>query len=51
MENSRTVKKVFDTRRERTRKIRRPKLRWEDGVIQDIMQGLGSEELGECDYE
>jgi hypothetical protein len=36
MENSRTVKKVFDTRPEGTRKIRRPKLRWEDGLIQDI---------------
>jgi hypothetical protein len=35
MENSRTVK-VFDTRSEGTRKIGRPKLRWEDGVIQDI---------------
>jgi hypothetical protein len=36
MENSGTVKKVFDTRPEGTRKIGRPKLRWEDGVIQDI---------------
>jgi hypothetical protein len=36
MENSRTVKVVFDTRPERTRKIGRPKLRWEDGVTQDI---------------
>jgi hypothetical protein len=36
MENNRTVKKVFDTRPEGTRKIGRPKLRWEDGVIQDI---------------
>jgi hypothetical protein len=35
MENSRTVK-VFDTRSEGTRKIRRSKLRWEDGTIQDI---------------
>jgi hypothetical protein len=37
MENSRTVK-VFDTRPEGTRKIRRAKLRWEDGTItiQDI---------------
>jgi hypothetical protein len=34
MENIRTVK-VFHTRPEGTRKIRRPKLRWEDGVIQD----------------
>jgi hypothetical protein len=36
MENNRTVKKVFDIRPEGTRKIGRPKLRWEDGVIQDI---------------
>jgi hypothetical protein len=35
-ENSRTVKEVFDTRPEGTRKIGRPKLRWEFGVIQDI---------------
>jgi hypothetical protein len=34
--NCRTVKKVFDTRPEGTRNIGRPKLRWEDGVIQDI---------------
>jgi hypothetical protein len=36
MENNRTVKKVFDTRPEGTRKIGRPKLKWEDGVNQDI---------------
>jgi hypothetical protein len=36
MENSRTVKKVFDMRPEETRKIGRPKLRGEVGVIQDI---------------
>jgi hypothetical protein len=40
MENSGTVKKVFDTRPERTRKTGNPALRWEDGVIQDI-RGLG----------
>jgi hypothetical protein len=39
MENSRSVKKAFDARPEGTRKIERPKLRWEDGVIQDIRQG------------
>jgi hypothetical protein len=27
---------VFDTRTEGTRKTVRPKLRWEDGLIQDI---------------
>jgi hypothetical protein len=42
MENNRTVKKVFDTRPEGTRKIGRPKLRWEYGVIQDI-RALGVE--------
>jgi hypothetical protein len=36
MENNRTVKKVFDTRPEGTRNIGWPKLRREDGVIQDI---------------
>jgi hypothetical protein len=36
IENSRTVKKVFDIRPEGTRKIGRPILRWGDGVIQDI---------------
>jgi hypothetical protein len=36
MGKSRTVKKAFDTRPEGTRKIRRPKLRWEDGLNQDI---------------
>jgi hypothetical protein len=30
------MKKVFDTRPEGTRKIGRPKMRLEDGVIQDI---------------
>jgi hypothetical protein len=51
MENSRSVKKAFDARPEGTRKIERPKLRWEDGVIQDIRQGPGSEEVEECGYE
>jgi hypothetical protein len=36
MENNRTVKMVSDTRPEGTRKTGRPKLRLEDGVIQDI---------------
>jgi len=36
MDNNRTVKKVFDTKPIGTRKIGRPKLRWEDDVIQDI---------------
>jgi hypothetical protein len=51
MENSRSVKKVSDTRPEATRKTGGPKLRWEDGVIQDIWQGPGSEELEKCGYE
>jgi hypothetical protein len=36
MENSRAVKKVFDTRPEGTRKNGRPRLTWDDGVIQNI---------------
>jgi hypothetical protein len=42
---------VFDIRPEGSRKIERPKLRWEDGVIQDIRQDPGREELEECGYE
>jgi hypothetical protein len=34
--NNRTIKKVYITRPEETRKSGRPKLRWEDGVTQDI---------------
>jgi hypothetical protein len=36
MDNNRTVKKVFNTKAIGIRKIRRPKLRWEDDVSQDI---------------
>jgi hypothetical protein len=36
MAKNKTVKEVFKTRPEGTRKIGRPKLRWEDGVTQDI---------------
>jgi hypothetical protein len=36
MDNNRTVKKVLDTKPIGTRKTGRPKLRWEDNVIQDI---------------
>jgi hypothetical protein len=36
MDNNRTVKKVFNTKLIGIRKIGRPKLRWEDDVIQDI---------------
>jgi hypothetical protein len=36
MNNNRTVKKVFNTKPVGTRKIGRPKLRWEDDVIQDV---------------
>jgi hypothetical protein len=34
--NNRTVKEVFNTKPIRIRKTGRPKLRWEDDVIQDI---------------
>jgi len=36
MDNNRTVKKVFNTKPIGIRKTGRPKLRWEDDVIQDI---------------
>jgi hypothetical protein len=36
MDNNRTVKKVFNTKPIGIRIIGRPKLRWEDDVIQDI---------------
>jgi hypothetical protein len=36
MDNNRTVKKVFNTKPIGIGKTGRPKLRWEDDVIQDI---------------
>jgi hypothetical protein len=36
MDNNRTVKKVFNTKPIGIRKYGRPKLRWEDDVIEDI---------------
>jgi hypothetical protein len=36
MDNNRTVEKVFNTKQVGIRKTGRPKLRWEDDVIQDI---------------
>jgi hypothetical protein len=36
MDNNRTVKKAFNTKPVGLRKTGRPKLRWEDDVIQDI---------------
>jgi hypothetical protein len=41
MDNNRTVKKAFNTKPIRIRKIGRPKLRWEDDVIQDIVTYSG----------
>ena len=35
MSNERTLKKIFNTKPEGTRSVGRPKLRWEDGVVQD----------------
>jgi len=35
MSNERSLKKIFNTRPEGTRSVGRPKLRWEDGVVQD----------------
>jgi CRISPR/Cas system CMR-associated protein Cmr1 (group 7 of RAMP superfamily) len=45
MDNNKTVKKVSETKPKGIRKIGRPKLRWEEDVIQDIK--TGSEELEE----
>jgi hypothetical protein len=36
MDPQRTVQKVFNSKPCGSRKIGRPKLRWEDGVLQDI---------------
>ena len=36
MSNERTLKKIFNTKPEATRSVGRPKLRWEDGVVQDM---------------
>jgi hypothetical protein len=35
MSNDRTLKKIFNTKPDGTRSVGRPKLRWEDGVVQD----------------
>jgi hypothetical protein len=35
MSNERALKKIFNTKLEGTRSVGRPKLRWEDGVVQD----------------
>ena len=40
MSDERTFKKIFNTRPDGTRSVGRPKIRWEDGVAQD-MQILG----------
>ena len=34
--NDRTVKKIFNTKPDGARSVGRPKLRWEDGVDQDM---------------
>jgi hypothetical protein len=36
MDPQRTVQKVFNSKPRGSRKIEKPKLRWEDGVLQDI---------------
>jgi hypothetical protein len=40
MSDGRTLKKIFSTKPDGTRSVGRPKLRWKDGVAQD-MQILG----------
>jgi hypothetical protein len=36
MDSQRIVQKIFNSKLYGSRKIGRPKLRWEDGVLQDI---------------
>jgi hypothetical protein len=36
MNNDRTLKKTFNTKPDGARSVGRPKLRWEDGVDQDM---------------
>jgi hypothetical protein len=43
MDNNRKVKKVFNTKPTEIRKIERPKLRWEDDVIQEEFEKLSAE--------
>jgi hypothetical protein len=38
MDNKMTFKKIFNTKLIGIRKIGRPKLRWEDDVIQDYLR-------------
>jgi hypothetical protein len=36
MKNDRTIKKIFNTKPDGTRRAGRSKIRWEDGVNQDM---------------
>ena len=36
MDNDRTLKKIFNTKPDGAKSVGRPKLRWEDGVDQDM---------------
>jgi hypothetical protein len=36
MNNDRTLMKIFNTKSDGARSVGRPKLRWEDGVDQDM---------------
>ena len=36
MNNDRTLKKIFNTKPDGARSVGRPKLRWKDGVDQDM---------------
>jgi hypothetical protein len=36
MNNDRTIKKIFKTKPDGTKRAGRPKMQWEDGVDQDI---------------
>jgi len=36
MNNNRTIEKIFNTKLDGVRRVGRPKMRWEDGVDQDM---------------
>jgi hypothetical protein len=36
MNDNRTLKKIFNTKPDGARSVGRPKLRWQDGVVQDM---------------
>jgi hypothetical protein len=43
MNNDRTLKKIFSTKPDGVRRVGKPRLRWEDGVDQDMRTLMGQE--------